>query len=421
MTRPAMWPGWWGRWWAWALALTLLIPLAGCQPQAVDTGFAGTITFGLTAPLTGPDVEEGGYTLDGYQLFVNEINSQGGMLVGGKRYKVALDYYDDQSQPALAAKLYQKLITQDNVNFLLGPYSSLLTAAAAPIAERYGVPMVAAHGAADSIYGPSDKYVFSIVSPAKDYLRGVIALVLQKDPSASTVALLGSNEPFSQEVLSGARDYAQQQGMKVVYQEYYPLNPNDISPYLAQIKALHPDLVLVSGHLQDSILFARQAHGMCLSPKAVGMTVGPATGAFRANLGAEGNYIFGATQWTSALNYRGDDMWGTPQAYTRAFINAFPSYTEIPYQAAESTAALVVFQQALRNAGSLDPTAVAAALSHLDMMTFYGRIKFDNRGVNIYKPMAVTQLQPDGGDYTVFPLDVAQKAALYPMPPCMGG
>jgi hypothetical protein len=64
---------------------------------------------------------------------------------------------------------------------------------------------------------------------------------------------------------------------------------------------------------------------------------------------------------------------------------------------------------------------VASALAHVDVMTFYGRIKFDNRGVNIYKPMAVTQLQPDGGDYTVFPLDVAQRAALYPMPPCMGG
>lgn len=424
MSRPAIWlvarPGRW-RLWAFALALALLIPLAGCQPQTADSSFAGTITFGFTAPLTGPDVVEGRYTLDGYQFFVNEVNSRGGLLVGNKRYRVALDYYDDQSRPALTAQLYQKLIAQDNVNFLLGPYSSRLTAAAAPIAERYGAPMVAAHGAADSIYSASDRYVFSIVSPAKDYLRGVIALVLQKDPSASTVALLGSNEPFSQEVLSGARDYAEQRGMKVVYQQYYPLNPSDISSQIAQIAALRPDLVLVSGHLQDSILFTRQAHAVCLSPKAVGITVGPATAAFRANLGPEADYIFGATQWTSALNYRGDDMWGTPQAYTHAFITAFPSYTEIPYQVAESTAALVVYQQALRNAGSLDPAAVAIALSHLDMMTFYGRIKFDNRGVNVYKPMAVTQLQPDGGDYTVFPLDVARKAALYPMPPCMGG
>lgn len=402
-------------------ALTLCLPLAACDPVVAESGSAGTITFGATIPITGPDVEEGRYTLDGYLLFINTINKQGGLLVAGRRYHVALDYYDDQSNPALTAQLYQKLIVHDNVNFLLGPYSSLLTAAAVPVAERYGVPMVAPHGAADSSYSTHDKYVFSIVSPAKDYLRGIIAIVLQKDPNASTVALLGSNEPFSHEVLAGAAEYAQQRGMKVVYQGYYPRNPPDVSTQILAMRALHPDVVLVSGHLQDSILFARQAHALCLSPKAVGITVGPAMSEFRANLGAQGNYIFGATQWTSALNYRGDDVWGTPQAYSAAFLAAFPSYTEVPYQAADSTAGLVTFQQALQAAGSLDPTLVASALAHLDIMTFYGRIKFDNRGVNVYKPMAVTQLQPDGGDYTVFPLDVAQRAALYPMPPCMGG
>jgi len=222
-------------------------------------------------------------------------------------------------------------------------------------------------------------------------------------------------------VLAGAADYAQQRGMKVVYQQYYPRNPSDVSAQINAMKQLHPDLVLVSGHLQDGILFARQAHALCLSPKAVGITVGPAMSEFRANLGAGGNYIFGATQWTSALKYHGDDMWGTPQAYSAAFLSAFPSYGDVPYQAADSTAGLVAFQQALQNANSLDSVQVRNALARLDIMTFYGRIKFDSRGINIYKPMAVTQLQPDGGDYTVFPLDVAQRGALYPMPPCMGG
>lgn len=407
-------------WLAWAAAL-LCLPLAACDPVVADSASVGTITFGVTVPITGPDVEEGRYTLDGYLLYVNTINKQGGLLIGGRRYRVALDYYDDQSNPVLTTQLYEKLITHDNVNFLLGPYSSLLTAAATPVAERYGVPMVAPHGAAESSYPTDNKYVFSIVSPAKDYLRGVIAIVLAKDPSASTVALLGADEPFSHEVLAGAADYAQQRGMKVVYQQYYPRNPSDVSAQINAMKQLHPDLVLVSGHLQDGILFARQAHALCLSPKAVGITVGPAMSEFRANLGAGGNYIFGATQWTSALKYHGDDMWGTPQAYSAAFLSAFPSYGDVPYQAADSTAGLVAFQQALQNANSLDSVQVRNALARLDIMTFYGRIKFDSRGINIYKPMAVTQLQPDGGDYTVFPLDVAQRGALYPMPPCMGG
>jgi branched-chain amino acid transport system substrate-binding protein len=152
----------------------------------------------------------------------------------------------------------------------------------------------------------------------------------------------------------------------------------------------------------------------------MGFSVGPSLPAFRANLQVEANDIFGATQWTSDLRYRGDDQWGTPKAYAAAFRKAFPSYGEVPYQAAESTAALVAYQHALQAAGSLDQQAVRDALAKLDIMTFYGRIKFDSMGENIYKPMAVVQLQPDGRTYTVFPFDVATHRALYPMPAACG-
>lgn len=403
-----------------ALAVMLLPMLAACAPTVNSDGFAGTITFGFTVPLTGRDVQEGEYTINGYQLYANTVNAAGGILVGAKRYHVALDYYDDQSQPALAAQLYQQLITRDNVNFLLGPYSSLLTAAVVPVAERYGVPMVAAHGAADSIYSASDRFVYSIVSPASDYMRGMMALTLNEDPHLATLALLGSDELFSHEVLDGAQAYATQRGLRVVYTGYYPLNSSDVSAQLEQIKAAHPDVLLVSGHLQDSILITRQARALCLSPKAVGFTVGPATSAFRANLGAAATGILGATQWSPALRYDGTDLWGTPAAYEHAYLTAFPGSTGAPYQAAESTAALVVFQQAIQAAGTLDSVAVAKALAQVDMMTFYGRIRFDARGVNEYKPMAVVQWQSDGVSYTVYPLDVAQRGAVYPMPPCMG-
>jgi branched-chain amino acid transport system substrate-binding protein len=93
-------------------------------------------------------------------------------------------------------------------------------------------------------------------------------------------------------------------------------------------------------------------------------------------------------------------------------------YQEIPYEVADASAAVVAFAKALEHAGSLDSLAVRQALAELDVMTFFGRIKFDPQGANIYKPMAVEQLQPDGKQYTVFPFDVAERAALYPMPSC---
>lgn len=379
----------------------------------------GTIVFGATIPITGERASEGAYSRDGYLFYVHAVNAQGGITIGGRRYRVALQYYDDQSQPRITAQLYKKLIVQDKVNFLLGPYSSVLTAAAAPVAARYSTLMVAPHGSAESIYARRSRNVFSIISPAKNYLRGIIALVLARDPGIKTLALLGENEPFSREAVAGAADYARARGMTVVAQQFYPSQPSDVGAQLAAIKRAHPALLLAAGHLQDAILIVRQANDLCLAPRAMGFSVGPSLPGFSANLQSEGDYIFGATQWTSALKYRGDDQWGTPRAYADAFRAAYPGYNQVPYQAAESTAALVAYQRALQTAGSIDPNAVRTALARLDLMTFYGRIKFDDRGENIYKPMAVVQLQPGGNTYTVFPPNAAEKSALYPMPaPC---
>lgn len=398
-----------------ALLCLALAAYANFRPGGTST--IGTITFGVTVPITGERASEGAYSRDGYLFYVHTINQHGGIRIGGRRYRVNLIYYDDQSQPRLTTQLYRKLMDDDKVNFLLGPYSSLLTGVAAPVADRYGVPMVAPHGSAESIYTPHYQDVFSIVSPAKDYLRGIIAVVLASDPGVRTVALLGESEPFSREAVAGAAAYARARGLTIVALQSYPSQPTDVSRQLNVIKRAHPDLLLAAGHLQDAILIARQARALCLSPGAMGFSVGPSLPEFRANLQVAGNYIFGATQWTSALKYQGDDPWGTPKAYADAFRASYPAYAEVPYQAAESTAALVVFQRALERAGSLDPRGVRDALARLDIMTFYGRIKFDDRGENIYKPMAVVQLQPDGHTYTVFPADVAEKRALTPMPP----
>jgi branched-chain amino acid transport system substrate-binding protein len=400
----------------------LCLLLVACDGPGVPLGHSAEaggppLVFGATISITGPTAKEGEYTRDGYLLAVEAINRAGGIRVGDKHYRVALQYYDDQSDPQRVPALYQKLLNEDHVNFLLGPYTSALTAAAAPVAEAGRVPMVDAHGSAESIFAHGYRYTFGILSPARNYLRGVIAVVHSKDPTAHTVALLGADEPFAHEVLTGAADYAHDAGLIVVYSAFYPVNPPDLTPLLLAAQAQHPDILLGAGHLQDSLLITRQAHDLGLAPRAMGFTAGPSAPEFRTNLGAGANYIFGATQWTDALQYRGDDPWETPRAYAAAFKAQHPDYSEVPYQTAESSAALIVFQRAIETAGSLDPDQVRAALAGLDMMTFYGRIKFDSRGVNIYKPMAVEQLQPDGRKYTVFPQDAAEKDALYPMPP----
>lgn len=390
---------------------------AGPLLEAIPSSAADTIVLGAAISMTGKTAKEGEYTRDGYQFAVDTVNQSGGIKVGDKSYKVALKYYDDESKSERTSQLFEKLVNEDKVNFLLGPYASAPTATAAPIAEKYKIPMVEANGSAESIFNKGYKYSFMVLSPAKLYLRGIIDVIRQKDPGLKTVAILGENEPFSKEVAAGAAEYAKQLGLEVVYHELYPSNTQDVSSLLTNIKAKNPQLILGAGHLQDSLLIVKQAKDLGVSPKAMGFSVGPSSPEFRANLKHDADYLFGATQWTSALKYVGDDPWKTPQAYAQTFKAKYPHYGVIPYQVAESSAAVIVYQKAIEKAGTLDAKKVRDVIAALDIMTFYGKVKFDSRGVNIYKPMAAEQLQPDGNKYTVYPSDVAEKQAIYPMPP----
>lgn len=378
---------------------------------------ADTVVFGAAISITGKTAKEGEYTRDGYQFAIDRINEMGGIHVGGKTYRVALKYYDDETKPERTAQLFEKLINEDKVNLLLGPYGSSPTGTAAPIAERYRIPMVEANGAAESIFSRGYKYTFMILSPARMYLRGIIDTVRAADPSAKTIAILGENESFSKEVAGGAAAYAKEKGMTIVYDELYPTNAQDVSALLTAIKGKNPDLILGSGHLQDSLLTVKQSKDLGVSPKAMGFSVGPSTPEFRANLGRNADYIFGGTQWTESLKYQGEDPWKTPKAFGEAFRAKHPNYETTPYQVAESAAAVVAYQRAIEKAGTIEPVKVRDALASIDMMTYFGRIKFDARGVNVYKPMAVEQYQPDGRKYTVWPQDVAEKPPVYPMPP----
>jgi branched-chain amino acid transport system substrate-binding protein len=394
-----------------ALALCLAIVLPAPASAADDT-----ITFGAAISITGKTAKEGEYTRDGYQFAIDRLNELGGVKVGGKTYKYALKYNDDETKPERTAQLIEKLINEDKVNLILGPYGSSPTGTAAPICERYKIPMVEANGSAESVFAKGYKYSFMILSPAKLYLRGIIDAVRAKDPNVKTVAILGENESFSKEVAQGAADYAKEKGLQVVYQELYPSNAQDVSALLTAIKGKSPDIVLGSGHLQDSLLIVKQSKDLGVSPKAMGFSVGPSSPEFKENLKGNADYIFGATQWTEALRYTGDDPWKTPKAFADAFRVKHPNYKSIPYQVAESAVAVFAYHRAIEKAGSIDPTKVRDALAAIDLSTYYGRVKFDARGVNIYKPMAAEQYQPDGNKYTVWPADVAEKPILYPMP-----
>jgi branched-chain amino acid transport system substrate-binding protein len=383
---------------------------AAVSPAAADEN---VITFGAALSATGRDAREGALTKDGYDFWKDYVNSQGGIKVAGKLYKVDIKYYDDGSDAATSAKLVERLITQDNVKFILAPYGSAATLAASAIAEKYQVPMVDPNGAAEVIFNRGFHYTFAILSPAKKYLQGILELAMTLKPRPTTVAVLAANDNFSLEVAGGIRDFAGKNGFTEVFYSEYPPDTKDVATLLTQVKAKNPDIILGSGHLQDSLLIMRAAKDQNVTSKILGFSVGPSTPDFITSLGNDANGVMGGAQWTTTLNYI-DPLFGNAERYTKLFQ---AKYKHVPdYHNAESTAAPETFQFAIEKAGSLDPAKVRDALAALDVESFYGRIKFDSRGVNIYKPMAVEQIQK-GGHVTVWPAEAANASAAYPLAP----
>jgi branched-chain amino acid transport system substrate-binding protein len=389
-------------------------PSSPSQNASASADFAGTILFGASLSLTGSTAKEGGLARDGYELWKETTNANGGINVAGKRYLVATKFYDDESNAQKSATLADKLINEDKINFLLGPYGTAPTLQVSTIAEKNKMPMIEGNGAAESIFSQGYQYTFAVLSPAKNYMRGLIEMAVAQTPKPTTVAILTADDPFSVEVADSARAISVASGLQVVYYAKYPNNATELRAPITETKAKNPDLFLNSGHLAESLAIVQQAKELGFSPRGFGFSVGPSIPDFQTTLKADANFIFGGSQWTADLKFVGDDLFKTPANYNAVYLRRF-GY-EPAYQSAQSTAAGIAFHKAIEKAGSLSAKAVRDAIAKLDFISFYGQIKFDERGINIYKPMVVEQWQ-DGKKATVWPPDVATAKPRWPTPP----
>ncbi len=389
--------------------------LAGGPASAKVEG--DTITLGAAVSATGKYSTNGKHTMNGYNLAVERINEMGGVTVDGKSYKLEIIYYDDESTPARGAQLAERLINQDGIKFMLGPYSSGLTKAIAPVTEKYGIPMVEGNGASRAIFAQGYKYVFGVLSTSEQYLSSAIDLAAEKatqdgrKPQDVTVALAMENDPFSQDIRAGVIDNATAYGMKVIIDDKLPKELNDMAATLTKVKAVRPDVLVVSGHSKGAATAIKQIAAMKVDVPILALTHCEAADVI-GKFGANADYTLCATQWAETMSYR-DDWFGSAADYAKDFEEKF-GYAP-PYQAAESTASVLTYVDAFQRAGSFDTGKVRDALSATDMQTFYGNIKFDETGKNIAKPMALRQIQ-DGKLVVVAPLKWAAAEMIYPRP-----
>ena len=395
-----------------AVAGAMLLPgtvLAACE----------TITLGSAISLTGKYATNGMHAKNGYEFAIQKIKDAGGVKFGGKCYNFNVIYYDDESKGDRAATLAERLINQDKVQYMLGPYSSGMTKAIAPVTEKYQIPMIEAEGASRSLFNKGYKYLFAVLSTSEQYLASAITLAAEKakesgkEPSSVKVAVAVENDPFSLDIRAGVLEDAARYGMKTVVDEKLPRDLSDMSAILTKVKLLKPDVLIVSGHSKGAATAVRQIDEQNVKVPMVAVThceAADVTGKF----GAAANDILCSTQWAETLTYE-DPLFGTAANFNTEVKAAYSDYAnkKVPYQLAQASAAVYVFKDAFERAGSLDKEVLRDAIAATDLETFYGGIKFSEAGNNIAKPMVLRQIQ-DGKYNVVAPSAFASHPINWP-------
>jgi len=404
----------------------------GTEPEVAEEAKPDEVTLviGFTSSITGKYETSSGRQVRGFNLWMDQVNDAGGItLSDGTVVKLEVATYDDESNTDRIQELYTRLATEDNADLLISPYSSGLTAAAPIIAEQNGKVMITTGAAADSNYQQGYTQVFQIYTPASRYLTGAVDLLASVGPEVTKVAFVYEDTKFSTGVVEAAKAYAEGMGYEVVLYEGYAADTSDFGPFINKIVDSGAEAILGGGHFQDGSTFARQLHEKGVDTNLFALLVAPPEPDF-ADLGEAALGVIGPSQWEPLAAYTPESAevagveWFGPSsddfltAYTGAYDGEEPSY-----HSAGGYAAGVVLQNAVLTADSTDPAAIKAALEAMDLMIFFGNIKFDtseeNHGLQIGHSMIYIQWQ-EGEDglakQVVWPKAGATSDAIYPIP-----
>jgi branched-chain amino acid transport system substrate-binding protein len=389
---------------------------AVCAPITASAEPCEDLILGAALSATGIYASNGRNTKNGYEFGIKKVNDAGGIKIGNKCYHLKVKYYDDESTPARAAQLVERLINQDKVEFILGPYGSPLTKAILPVIEKYKIPLVQAEAASRSLFTQGYKYHFGIVGTSEKYFMPVIDMAAEiakkagKDPSSVKVAMIYQDDAFSLDVRQGVVEEIKKYKMHTVIDDRMPKDLNDITSFFTKVKAVKPDLLLISGHEKGAVTAARQMGEMKIEVPLVGVTHCEAAKVVNDFPKVAEGFVC-PTQWDETMK-ASDPLFGSAMDYNKAMQAAY-QYKVVPYQTAQGSAAIYVWKDVFQRAQSLDKEKVREALTKTDLETFYGHVKFAADGSNPGKEIVMRQIQK-GKYMVVAPPKVAAVALVYP-------
>ncbi|MCA6107217.1 amino acid ABC transporter substrate-binding protein [Bradyrhizobium cenepequi] len=358
------------------------------------------IRFGAPLPITGPLAPEAIKQQQGYDLWAEEANRSGGISVGGKKYKVEIVYVDYQSNTPRAVQATEQMITQGNVNFMFGAFGSGAAKAASTVSEKYKVPTLAATASSVQVYDQGYKYLFGTFTPNDTLTTPLTQIIKAKVPEVKKVAILARNDLFPLAIAQEMEKSAKANGFDLVYFEKYAIGTLDHSAALSQIKSLAPQWIFVTGYINDLLLVRKQMIDQEMKAPVVTMIAGPAYQEFIESGGPTAENITSASWWHPAARYEGKDIFGSTENFVKLFKAKYKS--EPDYGQASAALCGALFQMAIEKAGSLDRDKVRDELAKLDVVTFFGPVRFGPNG-------QINSLDPP-----VFQIQGAKPVVLFP-------
>jgi branched-chain amino acid transport system substrate-binding protein len=377
------------------------------QAQAADP-----IKIGFSASLTGALASSGKANLLAQQIWAEEINAKGGLL--GRA--VQLVFYDDQTNASVVPGIYAKLIDIDKVDLLMGAATNLIVAAMPQIIERRKMVMVlVALGSNDEFKYPRYFQTAAWGPDAKGVIGNAFFEVAKTiSPRPKTVAIVGADAEFSNNVMIGARAIAKKEGFNIVYDRTYPPATVDYTPIVRAIQATNPDLVFVASYPLDSVGMVRAATELGLKTQLFGGgMVGMQYAVFMRQLGDKLNRVVNYHLYVPSPKMKFPGI----EEFLKTYQARAPQQGTDPlgfYQPPFAYAAMQILEQAVKATGSLDDGKLADYIHKSAFNTIVGEIRFDEKGEWAKPRLLMVQFQNvQGGNLDQY-MTSGKQVILYP-------
>jgi branched-chain amino acid transport system substrate-binding protein len=418
----------------WLLALLpvllALVFAAGCGGDDDDEGSADTgasdttggapsgepIVIGASLPLTGDFAEPGVAAQQGYQVWMDMVNESGGLL--GRPVEMVIK--DDQSDQNLVVTDYNALIDQDQVDLLLGTFSSLLNIPASAVAERAQMVYVEPAGGSPDMFNRGFEYLFfaqQATAPHQADLFSEWVASLPEGERPKTAAYVAADDPFGAPVAEGIQEQLEAADIQTVYSEIYPPETVNFDAIAAEIASKKPDVIAQgSAGLQDGVNLITALSAAGYSPQQMFQASTPSfADQYSDAIGVDNTEgIFYAVSYHVDAPTPGNEEFLA--AYREKFNNEDP-----PEDAADGYAAAQVLQAAVEAVGSIDDQAALKDWLHTNSVeTILGELSWDETGAP-QQAFLLAQWQ-NGDEEIVLPEDAATSDTIVnPKPPWSGG